>query len=97
MTRKVQAPSPLLPHDYTPADARAFQMLAEGKADERQQLRALKWLIDACGTYDEPFRPGGTEAERDTAYACGKRNIGMQIVKLLNVNITALEKGEKTP
>lgn len=91
----MKAPSPLIPHDYEPADVRAFQMLAEGQADARQQKRVLQWLINACGTYDEPFRPGGPEGDRDTAYACGKRSIGLQVVKLLKLNITALEKGEK--
>jgi len=94
---KVEAPSPMIPHPWDLPDAKAFQMLAEGQATPEQQTRALKWLIEACGTYDEPFRPGGSEGDRDTAYACGKRSIGLQVVKLVNINLSAFRKTKKEP
>ncbi len=95
--KKVEAPSPLLPHPWLPADAKAFQQLQRGEATPSQQQRAVAWLLEACGLKDEQYRPGGSEGDRDTAFACGKRNIGLQVAKLLTVNISALTNKETEP
>jgi hypothetical protein len=95
--KKVEAPSPLIPHHWEPADAGAFQQLQRGEASPAQQQRALAWLLECTGLKDEPYRPGGTEGDRDTAFACGKRNIGLQVAKLLTINISAFTKKETEP
>lgn len=74
---------------YETADVRAIQALAEGNASESQQRRALDWLINtACGTYDEPFRPGTPDAVN---YMLGRRSVGLAIVKLMKLKIEVLE------
>jgi hypothetical protein len=55
------------------------------------QQRALKFIIEnLCGTYDLSYRPG-PDGDRDTTLAEGKRFVGLQIVKLLKVNLGVLK------
>lgn len=95
-TPLIEDHAPWKPPKWEPADASALQAIADGKADANQQKRALKWIIElAAGTYDLSFRPG-TTGERDTVLAEGRRFVGLQIVKLLKVNVGLLvEKSAK--
>lgn len=77
--------------------AAAFQALQRGDATGDQQRRTLKFVItDLCRTHDLSFRPG-PDGERATTFAEGKRFVGLQIVKLLNVSLEALRKGRGLP
>jgi hypothetical protein len=68
-----------MPAHYDEADTYAIKALAAGVANEGQQKRALDWIINTlCATYDLSYRP---ESDRDTAFAEGKRHIGLQLVK----------------
>lgn len=84
---------PWKPHPYELADASAVQALAVGQADAEQQRRALAWIVECSGTYDMSYRPG-PGGERDTAFAEGKRSVGLQIVKLSKLNVGALRRSE---
>lgn len=75
---------PHIPYDWDKADARALQQLSEAKASPAQQRRALNVIIKIAGTYDLSYRPGDPEA---TAFAEGKRHVGLQIVKLLKIKL----------
>ena len=89
----VAGSAPWLPAEYIPADATAMQALAAGTANPEQQKRAIRWIIEnAAGTYDMSYRPG-TEGERDTAFAEGRRYVGNQIVKLLKISVAAIRRG----
>lgn len=78
------------PPDYEVADAAAFQALARGDASEHQQKRALEYLVNTlCGTYDLSYRPSG---DRDTAFAEGRRFVGLQVVKLLKLNTATMKR-----
>lgn len=83
--------SPWMPPPWTKADAYALQALARGEASPDMQRRALEWIIQqAAATYDEPYRPGGVEGERDTTLSLGRAFVGRQIVKLLNLNLAKI-------
>jgi len=72
--------APWLPAPYDPADILAVQALAQDGRHER----ALRWIVETvCRTYDLSFRP---ESERATAFAEGKRYVGLQIVKAIKLN-----------
>lgn len=80
---------PWHPPAYDKQDVRAIQALAEyaagaGEAPSPAECRrALDWIINtACGTYDEPFRPGDGSV-RD--YLLGRRSVGLAIVKLMKL------------
>lgn len=91
MARKKPQP-PWGPADWDEDDAKALKALQLGNANDVQQKRALRWIIErACMTYDEPFHP---DSERVTNFILGRRNVGLQIVKLLNVKLGALQKAE---
>jgi hypothetical protein len=84
---KVQKPSPWHPADYEASDIAAFKALRDGLADADQQQRVLTWLIQqCCETYGLSFRTGA-DGERETSFSEGKRFVGLQIVKLLNMRV----------
>jgi hypothetical protein len=87
--KKPIAVQPWMPAPYEEPDTYAIKSLATGTANEGQQKRALKWIIETlCGTYDQPYRPGD-DGDRDTVFACAKMFVGQQIVKQINVNLNA--------
>ena len=70
--------------------ASAIQAVAEGKADEEQQKRAIKAIVEGlCQTYELSYSP---DSERDSAFAEGKRFVGLQLAKLLRLNLNALKR-----
>jgi hypothetical protein len=73
------------PPVWETADAGALQALARGEAMPHQQQRALDFIVKTlAGTYDMSYRP---ESDRDTTFAEGRRFVGLQIVKFLNLNL----------
>ena len=86
-------PEPWKPPDWAPEDAHAVQAVMYGRASEEQQKRAMGYIVNAiCGTYDLSYRP---LSDRDTAFAEGKRFVGLQMVKMAHINIAAL-RGKST-
>lgn len=74
---------PWFPAPYEDADTYALKAVAKGEATDVQQRRAMNWIINTlCGTYDLSYRP---DSDRDTVFAEGKRHVGMQIVKHINL------------
>lgn len=72
------------------ADAYAIQALEKGVASPEQQKRALRWIIErACLTYDFCDKP---EDDRLSAIFDGRRFAGLQIVKLVKINMSLLKK-----
>lgn len=87
--------APWLPPPYELADITALQALERGDADHHLQQRALKWILEqAAGTYQMSYR-GGQEGERDTAFAEGRRFVGLQIVKMLRLNASKLRRNDE--
>ena len=92
--KKPADPVPWTPVPYEDADAAAIQALIRGNAEEHQQQRALKWIIEvACGTYNQTFYPGGEEGRRNTDFAEGRRFVGSQIVKMTRINTSKRREG----
>lgn len=80
-------PSPILPPLWDKPDATALQALAQGKATPEQQQRALNWIIyGAANTYDLDYRTDS----RDHAFVSGRRFVGLQIIKLIKLNLMAI-------
>jgi hypothetical protein len=72
--------------------------VAQGNASEREQQIAMDWIVQqAAGTYELSYRSDADGGERETAMAEGRRFVGLQIVKLVNMSgalVDALEKRE---
>lgn len=82
---KKRAPA-WMPSTYEVSDIYALQALFSGTADPAQQRRALDWVINtAAETYELSFRSNDAGGDRETAFAEGKRHVGMQIVKMINM------------
>lgn len=87
MAKKPTPTPPYTVPEYTKADVTALIALKQGAATDFQQKRIVDLIINRiCETYGLSFRPGGTEGDRDTSFAEGKRFVGLQLVKLLNSN-----------
>lgn len=81
---------PWLPAEYTDRDVGAVQALARGEADEVAQKHALRYIVESLsGCYDMSFRP---ESDRATSFAEGRRYVGLQIVKMTKLDVSALKK-----
>lgn len=79
--------APWIPPLYDKADVSALKALEGGVATPEQQQRALRWIIqNACGTYEMSYRP---TSDRDTTFAEGRRFVGLQVVKMLRLNMAA--------
>lgn len=95
---KTPAHRPWHPAPYDVPTIYALKALAKGTANEGQQKRVLEWLINAVArTYDASFFP---DSERESAYAEGRRAVGLELVKLLNLPtsaIAAIKSKEATP
>lgn len=87
------AKKPAPPHlrcDWDIPTVAAVQALSKGEATPDQQMQALNWLVNvAAGTYGQSYQETG---DRDTAFAEGRRFVGLQVVKLLHLSINALRK-----
>lgn len=80
---------------YDVKHAAAMQALYRGNATEHQQKLVLEWIVqNACGTYDVSYISDDV-AGRDSAFCEGRRFVGLQIVKLLNLNTHTLIKGKQ--
>jgi hypothetical protein len=85
MMKKTRSAAPWQPAPYDDSDIAAVKALVTGTASAPQQQRALDWIIrTACATYDLSFRPGES-GERETAFAEGKRWVGLQVVKMMKI------------
>lgn len=88
MSIKPNLIDPTIPVRWEPADALAIKVLAAGTANEFQQQRALSFIINKlCKTYDLSFRADPLQ----TAFAEGSRNVGLQLVKLVNVDLSKIK------
>lgn len=75
------------------ADVGALQALNRGEATPEQQQRALKWIMRATQYRAVSFR-SGPNGDRDTAFAEGKRFIGYQILKIVEMDLPAVLRAE---
>lgn len=74
----------------------ALKALGGGKARPDQQITALNYIIEAlAGTYDLSFRPDDKGGERDTAFAEGRRFVGLQLRRVISTPFETLT-GQKT-
>lgn len=82
-------PPPYLPAKYEIADIAAIQALVKGEATPQQQQRAINFIVnDIALTYDVEYRTD----PRDHAMASGRRFVGLQIVKMIKLNIAVLKE-----
>lgn len=70
---------------FDDADMYAVKACAKGIANEGQQRRAIEFIINGLArTYDLEAR-FGEDGERMSTFAGGKRFVGLQIVRLINM------------
>lgn len=84
---------PWHPAPWEVSTAHAVKALARGDASPEQQRAALDWIIkEAASTYDEPFVPGQADV---SDYLCGRRSVGLQVVKLINIDLARIEQAKR--
>ncbi len=84
---------PWYPKPYGLGDAAAVKNVAAGTATQEQQRHAMQYIIQVlCATYDMSYRPGDADGRRDTDFAEGARNVGLQLVKLVNIDLSKMQR-----
>lgn len=87
MTERKQAP--VASADWLDPDVYALQAMERGEATPDQQKRALYWIIHfACQTHSFCLTP---ESDRLSAIFDGRRFAGLQIIKLLKINMADMK------
>jgi len=93
MTARSKKSFAYFPPEWELADASAMQALHNGDATPEQQKRALRWIIEAAADKNgQSYRPGGLEGERESCFAEGRRFVGLQLEKLIFVDIAKLRR-----
>lgn len=73
-------------------DVASLQAVFEGQADEIQQRRAIRWILDmACGIHDISFDP---ENPHVTSFNEGRRFVGKQISEALRTDTARLKDAQ---
>lgn len=85
--RAVERPrEPWKTPDCDPGDVGALKAVYQGIATEHQQRRALDFIIKVlCAVGEQSYVPGGPPGA--TEMACGRRQVGIEIVNLVAVNL----------
>jgi len=89
---------PFEPVEYDEMVVGALRALATGTANSGQQATAWAWIQYVCGVgeyADMSFRPGGADGERLTAFAEGRRFVGLQILKMIHPDVLEAIEREK--
>ena len=75
----------------TKAEALAIKMVNEGDATPEQQKAALRAILHKIAQVDDQsFRSDDHGGVQDTAFAEGKRFVGLQVRKIINVPLDIL-------
>ncbi len=84
-----------MPVAYVKADVSALQAVRRGEANADQQVRAMEFILEAvCERNGMSFRPG-PDGARETDFAEGRRFVGNQIVKLVNLPLSKIKDEPK--
>lgn len=85
--------NPFAPASYGDEDIVAIKAMSKGNASPGQQVQALKWIVEgAAGAFQETMVPGQPDVSN---YLAGRRNVGLQIVKLVNTPAKLFKKDTK--
>lgn len=78
----------IMDKNATSSISMAFKSLQKGTASPEQQKNAIDFLIKfGCRTYDTDWFPD----ERVSSFAAGRRYVGQQIVRFINLKIGKLK------
>jgi hypothetical protein len=81
---------PWHPPKFDRSDAMAMKAVATGTANEAQQKQAIEYIVGTLGmTYDTSY---WADSDRNSAFAEGRRFVGLQIVKMVNLTGEALAR-----
>jgi hypothetical protein len=79
------------PGELNKADLVAIQAWSRGEAEPEQQRRAFEAvMVRVCQVYDQSYRSDSHGGERDTAFAEGKRFVGLTLRKIAGVPLAVL-------
>ena len=99
MSKTTVPHTPVIPPAYLPpkweiADVAAIQACYDGSATPEQQKRAIDWIVyQACCTDEVEYRPD----QREHVLASGRRFVGLQVRKLMGLNLSVLRDNVARP
>lgn len=81
---KASAARPWFPVPVDEVQAAAIKAMARGTATEGQQIAALQFIVNqVAATNDLSYRPDELGGSHDTAFAEGRRFVGLQLRKIV--------------
>jgi hypothetical protein len=83
---EVNLAAPWTPNEPTLPEIHAIKALVQGKASDHQQGLVVEWIARATGVTELEFRPG-PDGDRASAFAGGKRFIGLQFFQTAKANL----------
>jgi hypothetical protein len=86
------------PEDWDETVWGAVLALKSGTANQAQQNTVWAWMeyVTRTGDWEDmSYRPGGDEAARASAYADGKKHVGLQFKKMLGPYALAAVEQER--
>lgn len=82
---------------YDRATVYAVRALHQGTANESQQKLVFEWIVhELARISDVSFREGGPEGDRMTAFAEGRRFVGLQMAKMLQPEVIKALDAQET-
>jgi hypothetical protein len=95
--RELKLFEPWAPPELTLPEVAAIKAVAQGNASPDQQKRAMRTIIEKLAdTYQETFCPG-EDGERNSAYAQGKRRVGLMLVTYINAPLKNFKDPNSAP
>lgn len=82
--------APYLPSHVFQEVAYAIRGVNAGTADASQQALAVRWIVhEVTKAYDMSYRP---ESARDSDFAEGKRYVGNELIRVINMTNEAVAR-----
>lgn len=91
--KKKKTPQIWKPKGFDLTKSYALQAVAEGRADEGQQIEALRYIVENLSGMS--YRPEILDNEKETYYNLGAQSVGRAINHIAALNLAAIKELEK--
>lgn len=91
MTIAVESTNPVLPPRVSVAEITALKAIFAGSASEQQQKAGMAWIVHQAAGLDFLAWYPGSEGQRASDFAQGKRSVGLNIKRVIEMSAADVE------
>lgn len=89
--KRIKLNGDLFDVQFSVADIHALQQVHRGEATPEQQKRLIAWILaDVARVKELGYHP----TDRDSAFASGRRFVGLKLAEFITTNLENLKKKE---